>query len=74
MLDHKVIGIIFFVGGGKVHRQNEWGPGHILSRIYNCTKHGNRSIDNATTAHFALLKYALMGTMAGLVSLDPPLL
>ena len=22
--------------------------GHILSRIYNCTKHGNRPIDNAT--------------------------
>jgi len=26
-------------------------PGHILSRIYNCTKPGNRPIDNATTAH-----------------------
>jgi len=25
--------------------------GHILSRIYNCTKHGNRPNDNATTAH-----------------------
>jgi len=28
--------------------------GHILSRIYNCTKHGNRPIDNVTTAHFTL--------------------
>jgi len=27
------------------------GPGHILSRIYNCTIHGNRPIDNAKTAH-----------------------
>ena len=27
---------------------------HILSRIYNCTKHGYQSIDNATTAHFTL--------------------
>jgi len=25
--------------------------GHILSRIYNCTIHGNRPIDNATAAH-----------------------
>jgi len=25
--------------------------GHILSRIYNCTKQGNRPIDKATTAH-----------------------
>jgi len=25
--------------------------GHILSRIYNCTIHGNRPIDNATSAH-----------------------
>src|SRR6218665_2183561 len=28
--------------------------GHILSRIYNWTKHGNRPIDNAATAHFTL--------------------
>ena len=28
--------------------------GIILSRIYNCTKPGNRPIDNATTAHFTL--------------------
>src|SRR6218665_2241201 len=28
--------------------------GNILSRIYNCAQHGNRSIDNATTAHFTL--------------------
>jgi len=45
------------------------GAGHILSRSY-CTKHGNRTIDNAATAHFTLhisilqlhnctLKYAL---------------
>jgi|SRR6218665_252311 len=42
-------------------------PGHILSRIYNCTKRGYRPIDNATTAHFTTaqivinctLKYAL---------------
>src|SRR6218665_692571 len=33
----------------KLHRS-----GHILSRIYNCTKHGNRPIDNSTTAHFTL--------------------
>src|SRR6218665_1501302 len=25
--------------------------GHILSGIYNCTKHGNRQIGNAKTAH-----------------------
>ena len=25
--------------------------GHILSRIYNCTIHGNRPIDNTTSAH-----------------------
>jgi len=25
-------------------------PGHILSRIYNCTKHGNRPTDNAESA------------------------
>ena len=30
----------------------EGRAGHILSRIYNCTKHGNRPIDVATTAHF----------------------
>jgi len=31
------------------------GPtGHILSRIYNCTKHGNLPMDSATTAHFTL--------------------
>jgi len=49
------------------------GPGRILSRIYNCTKHGNRPIDNAklhilhwkfdfTTAQIVInctLKYAL---------------
>jgi len=29
-------------------------PGHILSRIYNCTKQGIRPIDNATIAHFTL--------------------
>jgi len=28
--------------------------GHILSWIYNCTKPGNWSIDNATTEQFAL--------------------
>ena len=28
--------------------------GHILSRIYNCAKHGNRPIDSAKTAHFTL--------------------
>jgi len=28
--------------------------GHILSRIYNCTKPGNRSIDNTAAAHFTL--------------------
>ena len=43
--------------------------GHILSRIYNCTKPGNRPIDDAATAHFDVttaqivinctLKYAL---------------
>jgi|SRR6218665_626408 len=30
------------------------GIGPILSKIYNCTKHGNWKIDNATTAHFTL--------------------
>jgi len=41
--------------------------GHILSRIYNCSKHGNRPIDNTanfdfTTAQIVIdytLKYAL---------------
>jgi len=34
---------------------NEWSlAGHILSRIYNCTKPGNRPIENAATAHFTL--------------------
>ena|SRR6218665_3683639 len=28
--------------------------GHILSRIYNCTKHGNRPIDNTKTAYVTL--------------------
>src|SRR6218665_895433 len=28
--------------------------GHILSRIYNCTKPGNRPIDTAATAYFTL--------------------
>ena len=28
-----------------------WRAGHLLSRIYNCTKHGNRPIENVTTAH-----------------------
>jgi len=49
-----------------------WHPWHILSWLYNCTKHGNRPIDIATTARFTLhisilqlhklctLKYALM--------------
>jgi len=44
------------------------GPWHILSRIYNCTKHGNRPIDNATTAHFTLhisiLQLHKLGTTA----------
>jgi len=31
-------------------KHNERITGHILTRIYNCTKHGNRPIDNATTA------------------------
>ena len=30
---------------------NQYQAGHILSRIYNCTKHGNRPIDNAKNAH-----------------------
>ena len=30
------------------------GAGHISSRIYNCTKPGNRPIYNAATAHFTL--------------------
>jgi len=34
--------------------QTYLGSGHILSNIYNCTKHGNRPIDNATTARFTL--------------------
>ena len=29
-------------------------PGHILSRIYKCTKPGNQPIDNAATGHFTL--------------------
>src|SRR6218665_172079 len=29
-------------------------PGRILSRIYNCTKHDNRPVDNEITAHFTL--------------------
>jgi len=29
-------------------------PGHILSRTYNCTTHGNQKINNATIAHFTL--------------------
>jgi len=28
--------------------------GHILSRIYNCTKPGNRPINNVTIAQFTL--------------------
>jgi len=28
--------------------------GHILSRIYNCTEHGNPPIDNTTIVHFIL--------------------
>src|SRR6218665_4002481 len=34
-------------------------PGHILSRIYNCTKTGNRPIDNATNAHFTTAHFDL---------------
>jgi len=30
------------------------GAGHTLNRIYNCTKHGIRPIDNVTTTHFTL--------------------
>src|SRR6218665_2166063 len=36
-----------------VYHSPPWA-GHILSRIYNCTKHGNWPLDNATTARFTL--------------------
>ena len=32
--------------------------GHILSRVYNCTKYNNRPIDNATTARFILAHFS----------------
>ena len=47
LLHCQLLNVLKHSRGKLPHRR----AGHILSRIYNCTKHGNRPNDNATTAH-----------------------